>query len=68
MALKLRPMELISLVLMLIPGLALVGVILYFLTCGGARGKKLIIMLLSILFGFIASIFLWLNALGVINL
>ncbi len=68
MALKLRPMELISLILMLIPGLALVGVILYFLTCGGARGKKLIIMILSIFFGIFASIFLWLNAFGVITL
>ncbi len=68
MALNLKPMELLCLVLMLIPGLALVGFILYLLTCGSARGLKLILMILSIPFGFLASIWLWLDAVGVITL
>ncbi len=65
---SIRTNELIPLILMLVPGLALIGVILYFVMCGGARGKKLIFMLLTIPFGFIAGIFLWLNALGIITL
>ncbi len=65
---SIRTNELIPLIIMLIPFLSLIGVILYFVKCGGARGKKLIIMLLTIPLGFLAGIFLWLDALGIITL
>lgn len=62
-----KGMELICLILMLIPGLGLIGFILYMIFCD-AKGIKLIIALLSCFVGFIASIFLWLDAFGVISL
>lgn len=66
---KIQTKKLIALVLMLFPILSIVGIILYVL---GSTEKfsliELIVIILTIPFGFIAAIFLWLNALGIINL
>ncbi len=68
MALNLKPIELVSLVLMLIPGIALIGAVIYIVACGLPNGTKLIIFILAALIGTIPAIFLWLDALGIINL
>ncbi len=65
---KLNTMEIVALILMLIPVLSIVGVILYILYCGKSRGIKLLLLILSIPFGLLASIWLWLEAFGVIKL
>ncbi|MGL4616777.1 MAG: hypothetical protein ACRCUM_00930 [Mycoplasmoidaceae bacterium] len=62
-----KPLKIVSLILMLIPFVSLLGFILYFLS-EKPSGVELIICILTIPFGFFAGIFLWLNALGVIKL
>lgn len=62
-----KPLKILSLVLMLIPLVSLFGFILYFLS-EKPSGKELIICVLTIPFGFFAGIFLWLNALGILKL
>ncbi|MGL5246319.1 MAG: hypothetical protein ACRC8C_01995 [Mycoplasmoidaceae bacterium] len=62
-----KPLKLLSLILMLIPLVSLIGFILYFLS-EKPSGRELIVCILTIPFGFLAGIFLWLNALGVIKL
>ncbi len=62
-----KPLKLLSLILMLLPFIAIIGFILYFLS-EKPSGRELVICILTIPFGFFAGIFLWLNALGVIKL
>ncbi|MGL5640049.1 MAG: hypothetical protein ACRDCD_00085 [Mycoplasmoidaceae bacterium] len=62
-----KPLKIVSLVLMLLPLVALLGFLLYFLS-EKPTGKELIICILTIPFGFFAGIFLWLNAFGIIKL
>ncbi len=65
---NIKGMELLCLCLAIIPGLGLVGFILYMLFCGKAKGIKLILWILSCFVGIFASLFLWLDAFGVIKL
>ena len=67
---RIKPLKLTALILMLIPGVALIGFIIYILSVGLQKTSvlELILAILSIIFGFIPAIFLWLNALGVIRL
>lgn len=67
---RIETLKLIALILMLIPGVALIGFIIYLLEFlrGGMSVLELIIAILTIPFGFFAAIFLWLNALGIIKL
>lgn len=62
-------MKLIGLILMLIPGIALIGAILYVLDMlkGNWTILEVVVVILSIPFGFLASFLLWLKALGIIN-
>ncbi|MGL5591333.1 MAG: hypothetical protein ACRDCF_01175 [Mycoplasmoidaceae bacterium] len=62
-----KPLKIVSLILMLLPLVSLLGFLLYFLS-EKPSGKELIICILTIPFGFFAGIFLWLNAFGVIKL
>lgn len=64
---NIKPAELLCLVLMLIPLVGIVGFIGYFFLFK-PTGKKFIIGALSMLVGIFASIFLWLDALGLISL
>ncbi|MGL4358172.1 MAG: hypothetical protein ACRCSY_05670 [Cetobacterium sp.] len=52
-----KPLKIVSLVLMLLPLVALLGFLLYFLS-EKPTGKELIICILTIPFGFFAGIFL----------
>ena len=65
-----KPLKLVALILMLIPGVSLIGVLIYLIGIGrnGMGVLELVLILLTIPFGFIAAIFLWLNAFGIINL
>lgn len=67
---KIQKNKLIALILMLIPLISIIGAIIYLVDMlkGNWSFLELIIVLLTIPFGFIAAIFLWLNALGVIKL
>lgn len=67
---KIKKLELISLILMLFPLVAVIGFLIYVLFCGAAKGSlvKLIVAILTIPFGLIAGIFLWLDAFSVIDL
>lgn len=67
---KIEKKKLIALVLMLIPFISLIGAIIYLIDMlkGNWSGLELIVVILTIPFGFFAGIFLWLNALGVIKL
>lgn len=67
---KVKGLELISLILMLIPGISIIGLLLYIFGCGLLQGSvlKIIVAILTIPFGILAAIFLWLDAFGVINL
>lgn len=67
---KIKKLELISLILMLFPFLSLIGFLIYVIMCGAAKGNiiKLVVAILTIPFGLIAAIFLWLDAFNVINL
>lgn len=68
--LNVKGMELIALVLMLIPFVSIIGLVIYIVFCGALKGSilKLIIAILTIPFGLLAAIFLWLDAFSVINL
>lgn len=65
-----KPIKLVALILMLIPGVALIGFIIYVLlgTTRQASTVEIILAVLSIFLGFIPAIFLWLNAFGIIKL
>ncbi len=67
---KVQGTKLIALILMLIPVISIIGFILYVLDMlkGNWSVIELIVALLTIPFGFLAAIFLWLNALGIIKL
>lgn len=67
---RLEPKKLIALVLMLFPIISILGVIIYLVDMikGNYSFLEIIIVILTIPFGFFASIFLWLNALGVIKI
>lgn len=67
---KVQGTKLIALILMLIPIISIIGFILYVLDMlkGNWSVIELIVALLTIPFGFLAAIFLWLNALGIIKL
>lgn len=67
---KIKKLELISLILMLFPLLSIVGFLIYVIMCGAVKGSliKLVVAILTIPFGIIAAIFLWLDAFNVINL
>lgn len=62
--------KLIALILMLFPVISIIGLVLYIIEVGKANCSllEIVLLILSIPFGIFASIFLWLNALGVINL
>ncbi len=62
--------ELLSLILMLIPFVSVIGFVIYVVICGAAKNNmlKLIIAVLTIFLGIFAAIFLWLDALDIINL
>ncbi|MGL5358032.1 MAG: hypothetical protein ACRDA7_01510 [Metamycoplasmataceae bacterium] len=64
---KLETKKLLALILMLFPIISIIGFLLYVL---GTKisGRELIVAILTIPFGFLAAIFLWLNALGIISL
>lgn len=55
---------------MLIPGVALIGFIIYVLlgTTRQASTLEIVLAILSIFLGFIPAIFLWLNAFNIIRL
>ena len=67
---KVQGTKLIALILMLFPVISSIGFILYVLDMlkGNWSVIELIVALLTIPFGFLAAIFLWLNALGIIKL
>ena len=67
---RIKPLKLVALILMLFPGVALIGFIIYILTIGLQKTSmlELVLAILSIVFGFVPAIFLWLNAFGVIKL
>lgn len=62
-------MKLIGLILLLIPGFSLFGAILYVMDMLKGNWTKLevIVIILSIPFGFLASFLLWLKALGIVK-
>ncbi len=62
--------KLIALILMLFPIISIIGFIIYLLDMlkGNWSVIELVVAILTIPFGFLAGIFLWLNALGVIKL
>ncbi len=62
-----KPLKIISLVLMLFPIISIIGFILYFLS-EKPTGLEIVVAILTIPFGLFAGIFLWLNALGIISL
>lgn len=55
-----KPLKLVALILMLIPGISLIGVLIYLIGIGrnGMGVLELVLILLTIPFGFIAAIFL----------
>lgn len=61
-----KPIKLLSLVLMLFPIISIIGFVLYFVS-EKPKFFELIVCLLTIPFGFFASIFLWLNAFGILK-
>lgn len=67
---KISGLKLLSLVLMLFPIISIIGVIIYAMDMlkGNWSVVELIVLILTIPFGFFAGIFIWLNALGIINL
>ncbi|MGL5519992.1 MAG: hypothetical protein ACRDBR_00975 [Metamycoplasmataceae bacterium] len=64
---KIETKKLIALILMLFPLISIIGFVIYFLDTK-ITGVELIVAILTIPFGFLAAIFLWLNALGIISL
>lgn len=67
---KVEKKKLIALILMLFPIIAIIGFIIYVLDLikGNYSIIELIVCILTIPFGFLAAIFLWLNAFGIIKL
>ena len=67
---KIQKNKLIALIFMLIPVISIIGVIIYVIDMikGNYSMLEIILVILTIPFGFIAAIFLWLNALGVLKL
>ncbi len=67
---KIKKLELISLILMLFPFVSIIGFLIYVIMCGAAKGSliKLVVAILTIPFGLLAAIFLWLDAFNVIDL
>ena len=67
---KIQKNKLIALVLMLVPIISIIGVIIYMVDMfkGNYSMLEIFVVILTIPFGFIAAIFLWLNALGVLKL
>lgn len=67
---KIKKIELVSLILMLFPFVSIIGFLIYVIMCGAAKGSliKLVVAILTIPFGLLASIFLWLDAFNVIDL
>ena len=67
---KIQKNKLIALVLMLVPIISIIGVIIYMVDMfkGNYSMLEIFVVILTIPFGFLAAIFLWLNALGVLKL
>ncbi|MBR3571087.1 MAG: hypothetical protein IKL15_00270 [Mycoplasmataceae bacterium] len=67
---KIQKNKLIALIFMLIPVISIIGVIIYMIDMlkGNYSMLEIVLVILTIPFGFIAAIFLWLNALGVLKL
>ena len=67
---KIQKNKLIALIFMLIPVISIIGVIIYVIDMlkGNYSMLEIILVILTIPFGFIAAIFLWLNALGVLKI
>lgn len=67
---KINGLKLIALILMLVPIVSIIGVIIYAIDMfrGNWTLVELIVLILTIPFGFLAAIFIWLNALGIINI
>ena len=67
---KIQKNKLIALIFMLIPVISIIGVIIYVIDMikGNYSMLEIILVILTIPFGFLAAIFLWLNALGVLKL
>ncbi|MBR2022063.1 MAG: hypothetical protein IJ997_00055 [Mycoplasmataceae bacterium] len=67
---KIQKNKLIALILMLIPVISIIGVIIYVIDMlkGNYSMLEIILVILTIPFGVLAAIFLWLNALGVLKL
>lgn len=67
---KINGLKLIALILMLFPLISIIGVIIYAIDMfrGNWTLVELILLILTIPFGFLAAIFIWLNALGIINI
>lgn len=67
---KIQKNKLIALILMLVPIISIIGVIIYMIDMfkGNYSMLEIIVVILTIPFGFFAAIFLWLNALGVLKL
>ncbi|MBR2055621.1 MAG: hypothetical protein IJ970_01025 [Mycoplasmataceae bacterium] len=67
---KIQKNKLIALIFMLIPVISIIGVIIYVIDMikGNYSMLEIILVILTIPFGVLAAIFLWLNALGVLKL
>ena len=67
---KIQKNKLIALILMLVPIISIIGVIIYMIDMfkGNYSMLEILLVILTIPFGFLAAIFLWLNALGVLKL
>lgn len=67
---KIQKNKLIALILMLVPIISIIGVIIYMIDMfkGNYSMLEIFVVILTIPFGFLAAIFLWLNALGVLKL
>ena len=67
---KIQKNKLIALIFMLIPVISIIGVIIYMIDMlkGNYSMLEIILVILTIPFGVLAAIFLWLNALGVLKL
>ncbi|MBR3832065.1 MAG: hypothetical protein IKJ72_00315 [Mycoplasmataceae bacterium] len=67
---KIQKNKLIALIFMLIPVISIIGVIIYMIDMlkGNYSMLEIILVILTIPFGVLAAIFLWLNALGVLKI
>ncbi|MGL4647423.1 MAG: hypothetical protein ACRCVI_01720 [Mycoplasmoidaceae bacterium] len=62
-----KPIKILALFLMLFPIISIAGIILYVMSEKPTM-LELIVCVLTIPFGLLAGIFLWLNAFGIIKL